>query len=239
MASFASCGCEPCPLLPWTVIYTSSADVVTEPFFSPTLPNPSSVGRTCIARNTSTSSTVPESMIARAPPGCFSSLASKINLTVPANSSRISARIFALPSIIAVCRSWPHACMTPLFSLENGRPVASRTGSASISHLMPIHLPLPFRPFTTPITEVPSGASISSTPYFASCSLIREDVLISSFPSSGWRWISRLISTMSSKTASAFAKMVSNISLPPFLKFTDKFELSLYLDSWIIAFELI
>ena len=45
----------------------------------------------------------------------------------------MDCRIRAEPSSIAVCTSWPQACMTPAFCDAKCSPVSSLMGSASMS----------------------------------------------------------------------------------------------------------
>ena len=56
-----------------------------------------------------------------------------MKITFPASSARRADSSRAAPASIAVCRSWPQACMTPSTREAYGRPVRSVTGSASMS----------------------------------------------------------------------------------------------------------
>jgi len=56
-----------------------------------------------------------------------------MNSTRPASSSRRSLSIFAAPTSIEVCVSWPQACILPATFDEKSRPVSSGIGSASMS----------------------------------------------------------------------------------------------------------
>ena len=59
----------------------------------------------------------PSATISGAPPcspgGAPSSAGWNTNITSPASSLRIGAIAVAMPSTIAVCASWPQACITP------------------------------------------------------------------------------------------------------------------------------
>ena len=56
-----------------------------------------------------------------------------MNSTRPASSSRRSLSSWAAPDSIAVCVSWPQACMHPSTCDAKSRPVSSGIGSASMS----------------------------------------------------------------------------------------------------------
>ena len=56
-----------------------------------------------------------------------------MNTTLPGSSAWRADSSRAAPTSIAVCRSWPHACMTPSTCEVYGTPVSSVTGSASMS----------------------------------------------------------------------------------------------------------
>jgi hypothetical protein len=66
-------------------------------------------------------------------PGPSSSACWKMKRFSPVCSSRRRCCSLKAASIIAVCPSWPHACMTPGFLDAKGRPVSSSMGSASMS----------------------------------------------------------------------------------------------------------
>ena len=61
-------------------------------------------------------------------------------------------KTIAVPSSIAVCMSWPQACMTPGFVLAHATPVASVMGSASKSARMPTPVYLPAGAGPLPVT---------------------------------------------------------------------------------------
>ncbi len=69
----------------------------------------------------------------RAPPAPLSSAGWNMKITLPARSACRADSSRAAPVSIAVCRSCPQACMTPSVRDANGSPVASVTGSASMS----------------------------------------------------------------------------------------------------------
>ncbi len=147
-------------------------------------------------------SNTPSSSINGAPPfspsGAPSSAGWKMNSTVPGNSLRIEASAWAVPIRIAVCASWPHACITPTFSPRysavtadlNGTSTCSFTGSASMSARSAITGPgLP--PFSTPTTPVCATPVFTSSPSDFRCAATAAAVRVSRFPSSGFWWKSR------------------------------------------------
>ena len=56
-----------------------------------------------------------------------------MKITVPGSSARRALSSRAAPTSMAVCRSWPQACIAPGIREAYGRPVSSVTGSASMS----------------------------------------------------------------------------------------------------------
>ncbi len=68
----------------------------------------------------------------RAPPWP-SSPGWNMKITFPGSSACRADSSRAAPTSIAVCRSWPQACIAPSIADAYGRPVRSVTGSASMS----------------------------------------------------------------------------------------------------------
>src|SRR3954469_23160602 len=101
--------------------------------------------------------------------------------------------IFRAASSIAVCPSWPHACILPGFFERYGRFVCSSIGSASISARRPITLrgpsPVPWITPTTPVLPMP--VTTSSQPKALSFSATLAAVRCTSNRISGCSWISR------------------------------------------------
>ena len=56
-----------------------------------------------------------------------------MKITVPGSSACRALSSFAAPASMAVCRSWPQACIVPGMADAYGSPVSSVTGSASMS----------------------------------------------------------------------------------------------------------
>ncbi len=115
-----------------------------------------------------------------------------MNSTVPGNSLRIDTSACAAPIRIAVCASWPHACITPTFSPRysvvatdlNGTSTCSATGNASMSARSAITGPgLP--PFSTPTTPVCAMPVLTSRPSDFRCAATAAEVRVSRLPSSG------------------------------------------------------
>ena len=80
----------------------------------------------------STPSHTPASTSMRAP-WEHSSAGWNTRRTSPARRSRLAWSTVAAPRSMAAWQSWPQACMRPGESEENGSPVSSATGSASMS----------------------------------------------------------------------------------------------------------
>ena len=117
---------------------------------------------------------------------------------VPGTSRRRAASISASVMPIAVCPSWPHACMTPGVADLNGRSSVSVRGKASMSarHAMVRPGRSPRSTATTPVRPTPvRTSSLAAVRRSATISAVRR----SSNDSSGWRWKSRLSATMPSR----------------------------------------
>ena len=56
-----------------------------------------------------------------------------MKITVPGSSACRALSSLAAPASMAVCRSWPQACIAPGIADAYGSPVSSVTGSASMS----------------------------------------------------------------------------------------------------------
>ena len=125
-----------------------------------------------------------------------------MNSTVPASDSRRAHRMRAAEASIAVCVSWPQACIVFSTPDLNGRPVSSGIGSASMSPRSSTVRPgrAPRSTATAPVVEDPvfhsSGRSASAARtlaiVFGVCS-----------PSSGSAWIARRSATVSACIACA------------------------------------
>ncbi|MGZ2475105.1 hypothetical protein ACVI1N_003396 [Sinorhizobium medicae] len=124
------------------------------------------------------------------PPPPPSSAGWKITATLPAKF-RVSARYFAAPSSMAVCPSWPQACILPGVFEDQAIPLASVIGRASMSALSPMVRPGPRLPRIRPTTPVrPSPVTISSTPNSFSFRSTKAAVFSTANRSSGFwcRW---------------------------------------------------
>ena len=97
------------------------------------------------------SSSTPAAIIGSAPP-MTSSAGWKMKTDVPATSARRADMISAIVMAIAVCPSWPHACITPFVPDVNGASSRSVSGSASMSARQAMVRPgrSPWRMPTTP-----------------------------------------------------------------------------------------
>jgi hypothetical protein len=103
----------------------------------------------------------------------------------PPGSSRV-VRILAAPSSIAVCPSWPQACIAPGFSEAKSTPLSSVMGSASMSARSATVGP--GRPVDSRATTLFSvGRSISSPSNVSSVCATNAAVSRSSKLGSGWR----------------------------------------------------
>jgi hypothetical protein len=116
-----------------------------------------------------------------------------MNSTLPGSCSRTRASVCATPMRIAVCVSWPHACMTPTVSPRyvavarerNGTSVFSVTGNASMSARSAIVGPgrPPSSSATTPVFAMPV---CGVRPMRFRCSATSLAVRTSRFESSGF-----------------------------------------------------
>src|SRR5436190_16428485 len=140
----------------------------------------------------------PSSIISLAP-NHPSSPGWNMNRTVPASESRFAHSRRAADASIAVCVSWPQACIVPATVDLNGTSVSSGIGSASMSPRKSTVRPglPPRRTATAPVVEEPvfhSSGNPASEPrtlaiVFGVCR-----------PSSGSAWIARRSATVSACT---------------------------------------
>ena len=123
-----------------------------------------------------------------------------MKITSPRSSARRAQSSLAAPASIAVCRSWPQACITPANREAYGSPVASVTGSASISPrsstdglaMSPLSATppsLPASPRSTAVTEVSFRPVVTSSGRPSRAASTFSCVSGRSSPISGSRWM--------------------------------------------------
>ena len=97
----------------------------------------------------------PASIKSWAPPGP-SSAGWKTKTMVPIISCGCVARYCAKPSMVAICPSWPQACILPGWVLWKAKSVFSVIGKASISVRKPNVLPslVPLKIATNPVSNI-------------------------------------------------------------------------------------
>ena len=134
------------------------------------------------------------------------------SFTVPLSSLWYSFRSLAAPSSMAVCMSWPQACMAPFSDLK-ARSVMSVTFSASMSARSRMHRPVssPVMEATMPLSQISDGSYPSSERRFLTYIL----VLGRQAPTSGCRCSSLRSATISSLNCSAEASSVFASMLIP------------------------
>jgi len=119
--SFAPCGAEPWPPLPRKVTAKLSEAASIVPGLVANRPYGSRAEKTCMPYAASTrrpaASNTPSSTMIRPPPKP-SSPGWNMNTTSPGSSSRRACSRRAAPTSIAVCRSWPQACIAPSIRLR-------------------------------------------------------------------------------------------------------------------------
>ena len=159
-------GCEPWLPLPFTLMVNQSEEAIKAPDLY--LRVPTGVWEEIWIPNTASTfglSNAPSLIIKGAPPSSFSGAPSSAgwnkNTMVPGTSFCMALNILAVAINIAVCESWPQACITLTFwplnsvvTLEaKGRATLSYTGKASISALKAMTAPglPPFKTATTPV----------------------------------------------------------------------------------------
>src|SRR3984957_12181155 len=132
-------------------------------------------------------SSTPSSIMSRAPPRP-SSPGWNMKITLPGRSRWRAESTRAAPTSIAVCRSWPQACIAPSIRDANGRPVASVTGSASLSARSSTTGP-GRPPRSTAVTELSCLPRLISSGSPSRAARILACVFGSWTPISGSRWI--------------------------------------------------
>ena len=119
--SLAPCGADPCPPLPRKVTAKASEAASIVPGLVANRPYGSSAEKTCMPYAASTrrpaASSTPSSTMTLPPPKP-SSPGWNISTTSPGSSARRADSSRAAPMSIAVCRSWPQACMAPSMRLR-------------------------------------------------------------------------------------------------------------------------
>ena len=158
-------GAEPCAPRPCNTILSASLAVMTAPGRNST--QPAGAGVTCWPKATSgmpNRANRPSSIIAVAPPP-ISSAGWMARITLPCHASRCLASWVATPIIQVACMSCPQAWATgtsvpsasiPVAVLAYGSPVASFTGSASMSARSSTVWPSPLSSVaTTPVRPTP------------------------------------------------------------------------------------
>ena len=126
-----------------------------------------------------------------------------MNTTLPGSSAWRADSSRAAPTSIAVCRSWPHACMAPSIFEAYGTPVSSVTGRASMSPRSSTVGP-GRAPRSTAVTELsccPSVTRSKGSPSRAASTF--SWVRGRSVPISGSAWIARRSSVISGAIATA------------------------------------
>src|SRR3546814_932739 len=200
-------GAEPCVWRPWTSMVNLSDAAISGP--PRTAIRPACTDENTCRPNIASglkSANRPSSSISDAPPsspsGAPSSEGWNTSITSPGSSPCIATSASATPSRIAVCASWPQACITPVcWPLKvvvtfdaNGRSLRSVTGSASMSARSAIFGPgLP--PLMIAVTPWWAMPVRGSRPSARRCSATLPAVRSSRLDSSGWAWKSRRQST--------------------------------------------
>ncbi len=129
IGSAASCGEAPWPPRPSMSMVKLSTAAISAPRLTPILPTGNGLQR-CSPKAAVTPSSAPWSVQACAPPRP-SSAGWWRKRNAPAGGRRTSRSATARP--IAMCPSWPQACIRPGDSEAYGAPLASSSGSASMS----------------------------------------------------------------------------------------------------------
>ncbi len=128
-----------------------------------------------------------------------------MKITVPGTSSCRAQSSLAAPASMAVCRSWPQACIAPGMADAYGSPVSSVTGSASMSPRSSTTGPgrPPRSTAVTELTAVPV-LTLSGSPASASSTL--RCVFGRSRPISGSWWIACRSSAISPASFAASSR---------------------------------
>ena len=160
-------GREPWPPLPCTTMSMSSMEEKPVPGRVATSPRWKSNGMRWMAAAASTcgSSSTPALIMASLPQISSGAVPSSsgwnMSFTQPSSSASCALRMRAAPSSMAVCASWPHACMKPFWEAK-GSPVSSRRGSASMSARSMKQRPRDGSPMV--VTRPPGTISFGSRP---------------------------------------------------------------------------
>src|SRR6266545_1137849 len=146
-----------------------------------------------------------------APPNT-SSAGWKRKTAVPGSSRRRPAKISASVMAMAVCPSWPQACMTPGVPDANGASSVSVSGRASMSARHATVRPgrSPRKTPTTPVSAMPVR---TSSPAACRRSAMTSFVRRSRKDSSGWRWKSLRSVTRASRRLSTSSGQVGSVLL--------------------------
>ena len=131
-----------------------------------------------------------------------------MKITVPGTSSCRAQSSLAAPASMAVCRSWPQACIAPGIADAYGSPVSSVTGSASMSPRSSTTGPEPERrpPRSTAVTELTAVPVLTSSGSPASASSTLRCVFGRSRPISGSEWIACRSSAISPASFAASSR---------------------------------
>src|SRR6266851_2712061 len=144
-----------------------------------------------------------------------------MNLTVPANWSRCRCSRCTAWASIAVCASWPQACIRPLNSLAKSSPVSSGIGRASMSPrkriVRPVCPPGFVPPSDTTRPEV-EGPRAISTSHPCSASSTASVVSGRLSPSSGLAWMRRRNVTAAGSSARASSRKRCNSDMLAILR---------------------
>src|ERR1700761_3098104 len=143
-----------------------------------------------------------------------------MKITSPGSSAWRAASSRAAPASMATCRSCPQACITPSNRELYGSPVASVTGSASMSprssttgRAWPGSLAGAASPLSTAVTELSLSPVLTSSGSPSSAASTRAWVSGRSRPISGSRWMACRSSASSPAIAAASSR--SPIAAPP------------------------
>ena len=137
-----------------------------------------------------------------------------MKITVPGSSSCRAQSSLAAPASMAVCRSWPQACIAPGMADAYGNPVSSVTGSASMSPRSSTTGPdpEPRPPRSTAVTELTAVPVLTSSGSPASASSTLRCVFGRSRPISGSEWIACRSSAISPASFAASSRTSTSSS---------------------------
>ena len=128
-----------------------------------------------------------------------------MKITVPGSSACRALSSFAAPASMAVCRSWPQACIAPGMADAYGSPVSSVTGSASMSPRSSTTGP-GRPPRSTAVTELTAFPVLTSSGSPDRASSTLRCVFGRSRPISGSRWIACRSSAISPASFAASSR---------------------------------